>query len=69
MLSQQTIRSYQSISLDKKLQLVLDMCRESTPFLVTGEPDHVARKFALLKRENDLRNQNMLRAIARTRET
>ena len=69
MLSQHSIARYHAMPLDEKLRLVLDMCRESSRFLLMGEPDHVARKFELLRRENDARNENMLRAIARTRRT
>lgn len=69
MLSQQTIRRYLQMPLGEKLRLVLDMCRESSQYLLMGDEAHVARKFELLRRENDARNENMLRAIARTRET
>lgn len=52
----------------ERLRLTLDMCRDSTRFLLMGSPGHVARKFEFLKRENDLRNENMLRAMARTKK-
>ncbi len=35
--------------------------------LLTGTPQQVDRRFALLRRENDLRNVNMLTAIAKTK--
>lgn len=45
------------------------MIRESTSYLLAGSPELVARRFELLRRENDARNANMLQAFARTRET
>lgn len=68
MLSQKSIARYLATSLGDKLRLVLDMCRDSSRFLLIGKPDHVARKFELIRRENDARNENMLKAIARTRK-
>jgi len=53
----------------QRLQLTLDLIRENTPFLFHGTPDQIDRKFELLRRENDERNQAMLTAMARTRET
>lgn len=68
MLSKQKMEKYRYMTVDDRLRLVLDMCRDSSRFLLMGDPEHVARKFALIRRENDLRNENMLRAIARTRK-
>ena len=68
MLSQKTIARYLTMPLGDKLRLVLDMCRESSRFLLMGSSEHVARKFELIRRENDARNRNMLSAIARTRK-
>ena len=52
----------------ERLDETFRLIRESTPWLMCGSPEQVARKFELLQRENDLRNQRMLTAIARTRE-
>jgi hypothetical protein len=41
------------------------MIRENTPYLVTGTPSVVERRFALLQRENDLRNERLLAALRR----
>lgn len=68
MLSQKSIARYLATPLGYKLRLVLDMCRDSSRFLIMGDPEHVARKFDLIRRENDARNENMLKAIARTRK-
>jgi hypothetical protein len=68
MLSPEKIHEYRQMSISERLRLVLDMCRDSTRFLLSGTPEQIAKKFALIRRENDLRNENMLRAIARTSE-
>ena len=68
MLSQETLEQYRHMTLAEKLRLTLQMTREATPFLLVGTPEQVARKFELLRKENDLRNKNMLAGIARTRK-
>lgn len=68
MLSLETLEEYRRMSLGEKMTLTLRMMRESTPFLLEGPADVVQRRFELLRRENDLRNQRMLQAIARTRK-
>lgn len=68
MLSRVTIEQYRRMPLSEKLRLTLQLTREATPFLLVGTPDQVARKFELLRKENDLRNQNMLAGIARARK-
>lgn len=69
MLSKEKIDGYRLMSTEDRLRLVLEMCRDSSRFLLMGNPDQVDRKFRLIARENDLRNVNMLRAIARTRKS
>ena len=44
------------------------MIEESIPFLFQGTPEEVDRRFELLRRENDIRNYNMLIGIARTKD-
>jgi hypothetical protein len=51
----------------QRLALTLEAIRENEPFLDRGTPEVVDRRYELLRRENNLRNQNMLRAISRTR--
>jgi len=67
MLSPESLERYRRMSLSERLELVLQMIREETPHLLAGPPDVVDRRFELLRRENDLRNEAMLRGIARTR--
>jgi hypothetical protein len=68
MLSRETLDQYRRMSLGERLDLTLHMIRDSTFYMQAGPPEVVARRFQLLRRENDLRNENMLRAFARTRE-
>ena len=67
MLSPETLERYRQMTLGERLKLTLEMTRESTPYLLQGPEERVARRFELLNRENDLRNQNMLEALARTK--
>jgi hypothetical protein len=65
MLSQETLERYRRMSNAERLKLTLEMIRESTPALFQGPPDVVARRFELLRRQNDERNRRMLEGIAR----
>jgi hypothetical protein len=56
------------MSLGERLSLTLQAIRESSFYMQAGSPEVVARRYELLRRENDLRNANMLNAFARTRE-
>lgn len=67
MLSRETLEHYRQMTLGQRLQLTLDAIECNAPYLARGGPDVVARRFQLLRRENDLRNANMLRALERTR--
>jgi hypothetical protein len=68
MLSQEQLDAYRRMTPGERLRLTLDLCRESTRYLLKGTPEQVERKFALLRRENDRRNENMLTAIAQAKE-
>ena len=67
MLHPETLEAYRRMTPSERLKITLEMTRENTPFLLRGTPEQVARRFELLRRENDERNKNMLTAIARTR--
>jgi hypothetical protein len=69
MLSQETLDHYRRMTLGQRLQLTLDAIEEAAPYLAHGSPEKVARRFELLHRENDLRNENLLRAFARMRDS
>jgi len=59
MLSKETLEEYRRMTLGQRLQLTLDAIEESAPYLAHGSP--------LLHRENELRNENLLRAFASMR--
>ena len=63
MLHPETLEAYRQMTPSERLKLT----RENTKFLLSGPPEIVARRFELLRRQNDERNRNMLTAIARTR--
>jgi hypothetical protein len=67
MLSNEAIEEYRRMSLSERFALALKLMDEGLDQLVIGPPEVVDRRFELLRRENDLRNQGMLEAIARTK--
>lgn len=69
MLSRETLESYRRMTNSERLKLTLEMIRENTPYLFRGTPEVVERRFALLRRENDERNYNMLTALARSKKS
>jgi len=67
MLSRETLEAYRRMTNEERLQITLQMICDATPYLLQGSVEQVDRKFELLRRQNDLRNQRMLEGIARTR--
>ncbi|GDX96843.1 hypothetical protein LBMAG47_25080 [Planctomycetia bacterium] len=65
MLSKETLDAYRRMTPGERLALTFEMIRENTPYLLAGTPDVVERRFALLQRENDLRNERLLAALRR----
>lgn len=51
----------------ERLAIALEMTQANLPALLEGSSSVVARRFELLRRENDLRNDAIRRAISRTR--
>ena len=45
------------------------MMRDTTPYLLQGSEDVIARRFELIKRENDLRNERILVALSRLQKS
>ena len=68
MLSRELLEKYRRMTLGERLKLTLEAIERDAPSLAEGPPEVVARRFELLRRENDLRNENMLRAFARMRD-
>jgi hypothetical protein len=67
MLSQETLDAYRRMTPGERLAISLQMTQANLPALLEGTPSVVARRFELLRRENDLRNEAIRRAISRTR--
>ncbi len=67
MLSPETLDTYRRMTPGERLRLTIQLMQGVDRALCSGTPEQVARKFELLRRENDLRNQNMLTAIAASR--
>jgi hypothetical protein len=67
MLSQETLDAYRRMTPGERLAIALEMTQSNLPALLEGTPSVVARRFELLRRENDLRNEAIRRAISRTR--
>jgi len=65
MLSPETVAEYRRMTPGQRLEIAFAMTRENTPYLLRGREDVVARRFELLQRENDLRNEGILRGMAR----
>lgn len=64
MLSREALEAYRRMTPDQRLALTLQAMRESIPYLLSGPPEVVDRRFELIRRENDLRNRRMLEALA-----
>ncbi len=67
MLHPETLEAYRQMTPSERLKITLKITLENTNVLLSGPPEIVARRFELLRRQNDERNRNMLTAIARTR--
>ncbi len=67
MLSQETLEVYRQMTPGQRLKLALEMIRDNTPRMYRGTAAQIERRFEILRLQNDERNRNMLRAIARTR--
>ena len=68
MLSSETLENYRRMTPSQRLELTFALIHDSAPWLLVGSSDLVDRKFQLIRRENDERNENILRALARARE-
>jgi hypothetical protein len=66
MLSREKLEEYRRMTAGQRLALAFQLTDEATPYLFMGTPDQVKRRFELLRRQNDERNQRILEGIART---
>ena len=69
MLSQETLEQYRRMTVGERLELTFEMMRDNTPYLLQGSEGVVARRFLLIERENDLRNERILAALSRLRKS
>jgi hypothetical protein len=67
MLSAETLERYRKMTPGERLALTFQLSDEAMPFLLHGTPEQVKRKFELLRRENDARNEGILTGLARAR--
>lgn len=68
MLSPETMEYYRRLSPSERLRLSMQATREAIPYLLKGPPEVVARRFELIRRENDARNRAMLEKLAQAEE-
>lgn len=67
MLSREKLEEYRRMPLSERIKLVLEMSDEAARQMLEGPSEVVARRFELLRLQNDARNRRMLAGIARTR--
>lgn len=65
MLSQESLDEYRRMTAGERLTLTFQMMRANTPYLLQGSDVVVARRFRLIERENDLRNERIVAALSR----
>jgi hypothetical protein len=53
MLSKEALAAYRAMGPARRFEMTLGAIRENTPALFFGEPDVVARRFALIRKKND----------------
>ncbi len=66
MLSSETLETYRRMTPGERLRLTFDLMQGIETILLSGMTEQIDRKFELMRKENELRNRNMLTAIART---
>ncbi len=66
MLSREQLEAYRLLSPGERIAISLRMTSEQWPAMMSGTPEQIDRRFELLNRENDLRNQNVLKRLARS---
>ena len=67
LLSKETLERYRRMTTSERASIVVQSMRENWPAMFEGSDEKVARRFELLRRQNDERNRNMLKGLARTR--
>jgi hypothetical protein len=57
------------MTIGERLDLTFEMMRDNTPYLLQGSAGVVSRRFELIERENDLRNERILAALSRLQKS
>ena len=65
MLSREKLEEYRRMTPGERLALTLKMTEEAEPYLLAGTPEVVRRRFELLRRQNDERNNNIVETLRR----
>ena len=68
MLSKETLEQYRRMTPSERLASAIVSMEGVDRALLSGTMQQVQRKFELLRRENELRNVNMLTAIAGSKQ-
>ena len=64
MLSRETLEQYRRMTPGERLALTFRLTDEATPYLFAGPADQVKKRFELLRRQNNERNQRMLAGLS-----
>ncbi|MEJ7594472.1 MAG: hypothetical protein WKF77_23300 [Planctomycetaceae bacterium] len=67
MLSKETLERYRRMTTSERASVVVQSMRENWPAMFEGSDEKIARRFELLRRQNDERNRSILEGLARTR--
>lgn len=68
MLSPETLERYRKMTPGERLALTFQLSDEAMPYLLFGTTEQVRRKFELLRRENEARNEGILAGLRRARQ-
>jgi hypothetical protein len=63
MMSHEQSELYRRMTTSERLALTLKMIAENEPALLVGPPEVVRRRFELLERQNNERNQRILETL------
>ena len=65
MMSKEQLEQYRKMTPGERIALSLEMLEEQWPAFLSGPPEVVERRFEIINRENDVRNQRILGAFER----
>ncbi|MDZ4687541.1 MAG: hypothetical protein SH850_20920 [Planctomycetaceae bacterium] len=63
MMSREQLELYRRMTTSERLALTLKMIAENEPALLHGPPEVVRRRFELLEKQNNERNQRILETL------